>query len=112
MDRMNKLYIAEGDPDYGCTYIAAKNGKEAKQIALGTEIAQTLYNPFIELRVLRKWGIETDYEGELNIEQINELGLAWWDCPNCNKEEFEILDKFHYKCKSCGKEFEIPYIMT
>ncbi len=108
--KKNKVYTAEGDPDYGCIYIAAKNGKEAKNIALGTWVAENLYNPFIELRVLRKWGIETDYEGELDIFQINELGLTWWTCPNCDKEDFEILDTFHCKCKNCGEEFKIPYV--
>ena len=108
--KKNKVYCVEGDPDYGCIYIAAKNGKEAKNIALGTWVADHLDNPFIELRVLRKWGVETDYEGELDIFQINELGLTWWSCPECDKEEFEILDSNTYKCKNCGKEFEIPYV--
>lgn len=109
--KKNKVYYAEGDPDYGCIYIAAKNGKKAKQIALGTWVAEHLDNPFIELRVLRCWSVkETDYEGELDIFQINELGLTWWACLECDKEEFEILDSHTYKCKNCGKEFEIPYI--
>lgn len=108
---MNKVYCAEGDPDYGCTYIAAKNGKEAKQISLGLDVAQTLYNPYIELRVTRCWAIkETEYEGELDIFQINDLGLAWWSCPECNEEKFEILDRDKYRCKNCNKEFEIPYL--
>lgn len=107
----NKVYTAEGDPDYGCTYIAAKNSKEAKQIALGCDVAQMLDNPYIELRVLRCWQVEgTDYEGELNIYQINELGLSWWWCPECNNEDFEILDNYTYKCKKCGNIEKIPYI--
>jgi|GEM_PF-6341118 hypothetical protein len=27
---MNNVYCIEGDPDYGCIYVAAKNGKCAK----------------------------------------------------------------------------------
>ena len=108
--KKNKVYCVEGDPDYGCIYIAAKNGKEAKNIALGTWVADHLDNPFIELRVLRKWGVETDYEGELDIFQINELGLAWWACPECDKEDFEIINKCEYQCKNCKGIFGIPYI--
>lgn len=107
----NKVYRAEGDPDYGCIYIAAKNGKEAKNYALGTWITECLENPFIELRVTRCWSVkETEFKGELNIFQINELGLAWWSCSKCDKEEFEILSKEKYKCKSCGNIDKIPYV--
>lgn len=109
--RKNKVYFAEGDPDYGCIYIAAKTSKEAKNIALCTWVAETVYNPFIEMRVCRVWSVkETDYDGELNIKQINELGITWWDCPKCGKEEFEIIDTHYYKCKNCEYEGEIPYI--
>lgn len=109
--KKNKVYCAIGDPDYGCIYIAAKNGKEARNYALGTWVAENLENPFIELRVTRCWSVkETEYEGELDIFQINELGLTWWSCPECDKEDFEILtDKENYKCKNCEKIFEIPY---
>lgn len=111
MKRKNKVYSVEGDPDYGCIYIAAKNGKEAKQIALGTWVADFLDNPFIELRVLRRWSVkETKYEGELNISQINELGLAWWACPNCDKEDFTILSEYEYQCKNCKGIFGVPYV--
>lgn len=109
--KKNRVYFAEGDPDYGCVYIAAKTSKEAKNIALGTWVAETVYNPFIEMRVCRIWSVkETDYRGELTIEQINELGITWWDCSNCYGEDFEILDTHHYKCKKCGAENEIPYV--
>lgn len=109
--RKNKVYFAVGDEDYGGIYIAAKNSKEAKRIALGTWVSETVYNPFIDLRVTRCWSVkETDYEGELDISQINELGLAWWSCPNCDKENFEIIDSKTYKCNTCNQSFEIPYI--
>lgn len=108
---MNKVYTATGDEDYGCIYIAAKNGKEAKNIALGTWIAETVDNPYIDIRILRKWGIETEYEGELDIFQINKLGLTWWACPNCDKEKFNILDnEEEYECKNCKQVFKIPYV--
>lgn len=108
--KKNRIYCAEGDPDYGCVYIAAPTLKEAKKYALGTDVGQTIYN-YIDLRVWWCRGAEpVDYEGELDIGQINDAGLAWWDCPNCGEEEFEILDGGHYVCKSCNQEFEIPYI--
>lgn len=111
MGKKNKVYEATGDEDYGCIYIAAKNGKEAKSLALGTWVAETVDNPFIEVRVIRCWSVkETEYEGELDISQINELGLTWWGCPNCDKEEFEIINDKTYRCKNCNKEFEIPYV--
>ena len=107
----NKVYFARGDEDYGGIYIGAKTSKEAKQFALGTWVAETVYNPFIEIRVTRCWSVkETEYEGELDVTQINELGLAWWSCPNCDKEDFEIVDSKTYRCKNCEKEFDIPYV--
>lgn len=44
------------------------------------------------------------------MNKENELGLTWWECSNCQKEEFEILDTFTYKCKKCGNTAEIPYL--
>ena len=107
----NKVYYVQGDPDYGGIYIAAKTSKEAKIIAMGKWVAEYLDNPFVELRVKRCWNVkETEYEGELNISQINELGLTWWDCPNCHKEEFEILNGNEYQCKNCKHIEKIPYV--
>ncbi len=109
--KKNKVYCAEGDPDYGCIYIAAPNGKIAKNLALCTWVAETVDNPFINVRVTRCWSVkETDYDGELDIVQINDVGLSWWDCENCNKEDFEIVDHCHYRCKNCNNIGEIPYI--
>ena len=112
MEKKNKVYYAEGDPNYGGQYIAAKNSKEAKSYALlHCDCAETVENPFINVKVTRCWSVkETDYEGELNIKQINELDLAWWSCPECDGEHFEIIDKEYYKCLKCGKTIEIPYI--
>lgn len=104
----NRVYTATADEDYGCIYIAAKSVKEAKQIALTTWIAETMEN-YIDLKVKWQKGIETDYEGELNIKQINELGLTWWACPECDQEEFEIIDDENYKCKKCGNINKIPW---
>lgn len=107
----NKVYCAEGDPDYGCIYIAAKTSKEAKHLAMSSWIAEPLDNPYIELRVTRCWNIkETNYSGILNIFEINKLGLTWWSCQECDNERFEILDTQTYKCKKCGKINSIPYI--
>lgn len=106
----NKVYFAQGDEDYGGVYIAAKTSKEAKKIALSTWVAETVYNPFIEVRVTRCWSVKgTDYEGELDVKQINDVGLAWWCCEECEGEEFEIINGGTYKCKTCGKIFDIPY---
>ena len=69
-----------------------------------TWIVETLDNPYIDIKV------NTEYEGELDIEQINELGLTWWACEECEKEEFEIIDKYTYKCKNCGHQDGIPYL--
>ena len=74
----NKVYCAEGDPDYGCIFIAAKTSKEAKYIAMGSGVAEPLDNPYIELRVTRCWSIkETNYSGILNIFEINEALFAF-----------------------------------
>ena len=113
MDKVkkNKVYCAEGDPDYGCIFIAAKTSKEAKAIAMGTWVADVLDNPFIELRITRCWSVkETEYEGELDISQINELGLTWWWCPECKKEEFIIISNYEYQCKNCKHIDDIPYV--
>lgn len=108
--KKNKVYFASGDIDYSGIYIACKTSKEAKQFALGTWLAENVENPFINIRVTRCWSVkETDYEGELDISQINELKLTWWSCPNCDKEDFEIIDNWTYKCKTCNQEFKIPY---
>lgn len=110
-EKKNKVYFAQGDEDYGGTFIAAKTNKEARKIALGTWVAELVDNPFINVRVTRCWSVkETDYDGELNIKQINDLGLTWWSCENCDKENFEIINDDTYKCKNCNKIFEIPYI--
>lgn len=49
-------------------------------------------------------------EGILDIKRVVYLGLAWWDCEECGKANFEIYnDELHYRCKDCGYETEIPY---
>lgn len=106
----NKVYFATADDDYGGTYIAAKNIKEAKQIALGCNVISDHLENYIDLQIHWKRGIKTKYQGELNIEQINELSLTWWCCPNCDSEEFEILDTYNYKCNKCGNVAKIPYL--
>lgn len=105
----NKVYFATVDDDYGGTYIAAKNIREAKKIALGCGIIADFIENYTDLKIHWERGTKTNYEGELNIKQINELGLAWWICPNCESEDFEILNKEKYKCKKCGYIDEIPY---
>ena len=109
-EKKNKVYFARGDEDYGGTYIAAKTSKEARMIAMNTWVANTVDNPFINVRVTRCWSVkETDYEGELDVKQINNVGLAWWCCEECECEDFEIINGGTYRCKTCGKVAEIPY---
>ncbi len=108
--RKNRVYFAISDEDMGGTYIAAPNIKIAKSIARSCDIILNHMEDFLDLDIHWCRGIETDYEGELDVFQINELGLSWWVCPNCDEEEFEILSEEICKCKKCGEEFEIPYI--
>lgn len=65
---------------------------------------------YLDLKIHWCKGIKTKYEGELDIVQINELGLTWWSCSKCDSEKFEIIDTFTYKCKKCGNTENIPYI--
>lgn len=107
----NKVYFATANYDYGGVYIAAKNIKEAKKIALCCKGITDFLEKYIDLEIQWEKGIKTNFYGELNVKQINELGLAWWICPNCDSESFEILDKDTYKCKKCGYVDEIPYVI-
>ena len=103
----NKVYFAYINDGGGGSYIAAKNIKEAKRLALYSAIADFLEN-YIDLKIRWKRCVKTNYYGELNVNQINELGLAWWVCPNCESESFEIIDENNFMCKNCGYAGEIP----
>lgn len=108
--KKNKVYFVQGDEDIGGAYIAAKTSKDAKNIALGIWVAETVENPFIDLKIRRCWSVkETDYDGLLDIYKINDLKLTWWECSNCCKDNFEIINEITYKCKDCNNEDEIPY---
>lgn len=107
------IYSAEGDPDYGCVYIAAYTSRQAREIAQNTFVAETVNNPYINVRVLLHKYNHTDLvkePRELTIKEINDAGLIWWCCPECEDDDFEIIDTYNYKCKKCGHEDEIPYI--
>lgn len=103
----NKVYFAYINDGDGGSYIAAKNIKEAKKLALYSAIADFLES-YIDLNIYWVKGVKTNYEGELNVKQLNELGLQWWECPNCNEMSFEIIDDYTFKCKNCGYIGEIP----
>lgn len=104
----NKVYFAYiNDDDEEGVYVAAKNIKEAKKLALYSAIADFLES-YIDLNIYWVKGVKTNYEGELNVKQLNELGLQWWECPNCTGMSFEILDDYNFKCKNCGYIGEIP----
>jgi hypothetical protein len=113
---MNKVYFfIDESGDHGGIYVAARTLKEGKKFALSSDILDLmmLWNPYIELNghMERKEGkpIFTEYEGELNIKQINELGLAWWDCDECGAGNFSIINEFEYKCNECGYSSKVPY---
>ena len=108
-----KIYCAEGDPDYGCEYIAALTSKEAKQIALGTFVAETVYNPYMNVRIKLCKYSNSDLikkPGQLNVFEINDAGLSWWCCSKCDDDDFEILNTETYRCKKCNHIDRIPYI--
>jgi len=115
---MNKVYFFIIDDDQGGVYIAAPTHKEAKKIALDTELIQNShsYNAFIEIRGHICKPRCTEKYGELSVIDLNELGLLWWECNNdevndgyCGGEDFEFIDDCHCKCKKCGHRMDIPY---
>lgn len=116
---MNKVYFFIADADHGGVYIAAKNFKEAKLIAINHElITEYCDDPYIDVRghICRNRGnnkpVTTDFEGELTMKEIFQLRLAWWECPECGSNDFEVIDKCEecYRCKDCRYEEAIPYV--
>ena len=116
---MNKVYaFHEGNYEKWC-YIAAENFKKAKKIALFNPLCNFCDNPFIDIsghlcRDKNKKPITTDFSGELEIQQIVDVGLAWWTCEgnegNCESKQFEMFDNgFKWKCQICGKDGNTPY---
>lgn len=106
---MNKVYFACVLDEHCGTYIAAPNIREAKKIAYGCDIISSFIDNYIDLRIHWEKGIKTESYGELDIFEINKLGLTWWDCPECETDDFTIIHEFKYRCNKCDKEFDIPY---
>ncbi len=53
--------------------------------------------------------ITTEYSGELDVQQIVDVGCAWWSCDGlngeCESKSFDMLQKgWIWKCRECGKE--------
>ena len=116
---MNKVYaVHEGNYEKWC-YIAAENFKKAKKIALFNPLCNFCDNPFIDIsghlcRDKNKKPITTDFSGELEIQQIVDVGLAWWTCEgnegNCESKQFEMSDGgWKWKCRVCGREGHTLY---
>lgn len=104
------MYIAQKEIRIMVAFMQLlKTENVLKAFGQGTWVAETI-DRYIDLRVIRCWGVKTKYEGQLNIQQINEIGLAWWCCEHCENEEFEIIDKYTYRCMKCGKTGKIPYL--
>jgi hypothetical protein len=116
---MNKVYFFYDEEGYG-RYVAHKTFKEAKDIALMCPTFDMLDNPFIDIRgnLVKKVNHKTEeeyivktekYFGLLDVEELNELGLLWWQCPECGDDDFEIIDGGeNYKC-ACGYCGQTPY---
>ena len=114
---MNKIYFAENgkQESTGGTYIATVNLEEAKKLARQSDIIKDCVTKFTDLKVsLMRYSdnkpMFTEYEGELNMEQIAELGLIWWTCRNCGERKFAILNDDECKCLNCSTIQEIPYL--
>lgn len=113
---MNKVYFFSSN-DAGGIYVADKDFKSAKAIAINNKlIAEHSDNPFIDTRGhlcrdYNKKPIKTELKGDLSIQQIIDIGFAWWDCKECNNDDFEVIDhESSYKCRACGYVDNIPYV--
>lgn len=76
---MNKVYYFEVDADHGGTFVAAKNWKEARNMALNTEIiADDVCNyGFTELHGHRAGNVMTNLSGELSRKELDMLGIEY-----------------------------------
>jgi len=125
----NKVYFFTAkDGNGGGYFVAEENFKEAKNKALLTDVCAMCDNPFVDIRghlvkehyfdgKFHEKGrkIITKYEGILNVKELCELDLLWWDCPECGGHNFLFKDKKgdnynKYLCNDCGFRSEVPYI--
>jgi hypothetical protein len=115
---VNKVYFfREKSGEFGGVYVAAETWKKARNIAITEElISEYADNVITDIeghlcRNNNKKPIITEIEGILNVQQICDLGLAWWDCEECGDDDFEILNyESEFKCRKCGFIDDIPYV--
>lgn len=126
-EKDNKVYFFHPKGIMNGYYFAAKNFKKAKGMALKTELTEWSDNPFIDIRgnIVKRYYkdgeyiengyiIETNYEGKLNVKQEGELGILWFQCPECGDDDFSFSeftggDYMAMKCNQCGYESDVPY---
>ena len=120
---MNKVYFfSEKSGDYGGVYVVAPNWKAARNIAITDEIiSEHVDNPITDVtgRLCREPYFNktkqskrflTKFEGILSIQQICDIGFAWWECDECGGKDFEIFDSgSKFRCKRCGYEANVSY---
>lgn len=54
---------------------------------------------------------KTDYYGVLDVKQEFEVGIVWFNCPECGDDSFEFNENLsRYTCKVCGYEDDVPYV--
>jgi hypothetical protein len=79
MPDMNKVYYFEVDTDHGGTFVAAKSWKEARNMALKTEvIADDICDfGFTALHGRLAGNVTTPLSGELSGKQLDMLGIDY-----------------------------------
>jgi hypothetical protein len=114
---MNKVYFFSSDDDFGGVYVAEENFKQAKAIAITHEIiSDHCENPFVDARGHQcktngKQPILSMKKGILDIQEIINCGVAWWDCDECGSSHMTVLEgEEKYVCEDCAFEGEIPYV--
>jgi predicted RNA-binding Zn-ribbon protein involved in translation (DUF1610 family) len=112
---MNKVYQFSLIEEYdtGWIYIAAKTWKEAAKYARQSDYLSNTAENFIDYRGhLVKPIVKTEYTDELEIDQIIELNLHWFECPECGSRNVSLVKESiddKYKCNECGEIETIPY---
>lgn len=127
IEKKNKIYFFHPPNNMTGYNFAAENFKEARRMALDSELAEWCDNPFVDIRgnIVKRYYKEgeyvengyivyTEYEGKLNVKQQAELGILWFECPECGDDDFDFNDYrgddyMYMKCNQCGYEGEVPY---
>jgi hypothetical protein len=124
VSKINKVYFfSEKSGDYGGVYVAALNWKTARNIAITDPLildhadnlitdveGHICHEPYFSKGKQRKQYL-TEFEGILSIQQICDVGVAWWECEECGGENLEIIDDGQkFKCRDCGFIDNVPYV--